>query len=111
MTWLVTGGCGFIGLNLVEELLSRKESVIVIDNLSNVKLDDFYSLEGEDITFFDSLYGISRYNFHVSRRVNSYSPYGYDSDSAWFCQCQGAVHCQDSLRSNRPDWSPGGFKI
>ena len=34
MQWLVTGGCGFIGTNLVVDLLARGEQVSVVDNLS-----------------------------------------------------------------------------
>jgi len=32
--YLVTGGAGFIGSNIVEELVKRNESVMVLDNLS-----------------------------------------------------------------------------
>ena len=32
--YLVTGGAGFIGSNIVEELVERNESVRVLDNLS-----------------------------------------------------------------------------
>lgn len=31
MTTLVTGGCGFVGLNLAEELLAKGESVVLLD--------------------------------------------------------------------------------
>ncbi|HNE04214.1 MAG TPA: GDP-mannose 4,6-dehydratase, partial [Anaerolineales bacterium] len=34
MTWLITGGCGFVGSNLADFLLSSKEDVVVFDNLS-----------------------------------------------------------------------------
>jgi len=34
MRWLVTGGCGFIGRNLVQLLCERGEDVRVLDNLS-----------------------------------------------------------------------------
>jgi len=34
MTWLITGGCGFVGSNLADALLNRGDNVIVLDNLS-----------------------------------------------------------------------------
>ena len=39
---LVTGGCGFIGSNLVDKLVSDGNDVIVIDNLSSDAHDQFY---------------------------------------------------------------------
>lgn len=36
-TWLVTGGCGFIGSHLVEALLARGDRVRILDNLSTGK--------------------------------------------------------------------------
>ena len=40
--WLITGGCGFIGVNLIEKLLSfRKDiNIRVLDNLSVGKRED-----------------------------------------------------------------------
>jgi len=42
MNILVTGGCGFIGSNLVDELILQKHNVIIIDNLSSDAHDQFY---------------------------------------------------------------------
>lgn len=39
-TYLVTGGAGFIGSNLVEELIKRGESIKVIDNFSTGKKEN-----------------------------------------------------------------------
>lgn len=38
--YLVTGGAGFIGSNIAHELVKRKEKVIILDNLSNGKLNN-----------------------------------------------------------------------
>lgn len=42
MKAIVTGGCGFIGSNLVDELISLGFSVEVIDNLSATSNEQFY---------------------------------------------------------------------
>jgi UDP-glucose 4-epimerase len=42
MKFLVTGGCGFIGSNLVDKLISHNHEVIVIDNLSSDAHENFY---------------------------------------------------------------------
>ncbi len=53
-TYLVTGGAGFIGLNIVEELLKRRQKVCVLDNFSTGKrenilpfLDKIELIEGD----------------------------------------------------------------
>ncbi|MFS1511153.1 NAD-dependent epimerase/dehydratase family protein [Chengkuizengella sp. SCS-71B] len=40
---MVTGGCGFIGSHIVEQLLEENYEVIVVDNLSTGKLDHITS--------------------------------------------------------------------
>ena len=39
-TWLVTGAAGFIGSNVLEYLLKKKQKVIGIDNLINSKIEN-----------------------------------------------------------------------
>jgi len=48
LRWLITGGCGFIGLNLVEALLKEKsaDSIRIFDNLSIGKREDLHSICG-----------------------------------------------------------------
>lgn len=42
MRCLVTGGCGFIGSHLVDELVRGEHTVVVIDNLSAESNEEFY---------------------------------------------------------------------
>ena len=42
MKYLITGGCGFIGSNLVDKLIDQGHEVNVIDNLSSDAHEEFY---------------------------------------------------------------------
>lgn len=46
MSTLVTGGAGFIGSNLVEELLAAGEDVIVLDNMQTGSISNLEGLQG-----------------------------------------------------------------
>jgi len=50
---VVTGGCGFIGSNLVERLVKDGYSVVVLDNLHTGSLKN---IEGLDVEFFNEPY-------------------------------------------------------
>jgi len=52
MKFLVTGGAGFIGSNIVEELLKRGDEVSVIDNFSTGKRENLFPFE-KDITLIE----------------------------------------------------------
>lgn len=47
---LVTGGCGFIGANLVRRLLDKNQQIVVFDNLSKGNRD---YIEGLDVAFIE----------------------------------------------------------
>src|SRR5205814_7545363 len=47
MRYLVTGGAGFIGSHLAEELLRRGDEVFVVDDLSTGTIENIRHLKGE----------------------------------------------------------------
>ena len=52
---LATGGAGFIGSHLVDELLNKQHEVIVIDNLCNGKIENLSNAQQSDnFTFYDA---------------------------------------------------------
>ena len=52
MKILITGGCGFIGMNLVKDLITRKsECIYIVDNLSNSNLENFEKMLSSYLLF------------------------------------------------------------
>lgn len=64
MIYLVTGGAGFIGSNIVNELLKRGDYVRVLDNFSTGKRENLY--EFKDNKNFELFEGDLR-SFHIVR--------------------------------------------
>lgn len=60
MKVIVTGGAGFIGSHMVDRLIREDMEVIIIDNLSNGRLDNIKHLKNNDLTFYNI--DISDYN-------------------------------------------------
>ncbi len=69
---LVTGGAGFIGSNLVDELIERGNEVIVIDNLSTGKKENinsrakFHEIDIRDLEKIKPLIKGVDYVFHTA---------------------------------------------
>ena len=69
---LVTGGAGFIGSNLVDELIARGNEVVIIDNLSTGKREninpnaEFYESDIRDLEKIKPLFKGVDYVFHLA---------------------------------------------
>lgn len=69
---LVTGGAGFIGSNLVDELINQGHEVIVIDNLSTGKKEyinakaEFHEADIRNLEEIKPLFSGSDYVFHLA---------------------------------------------
>jgi len=55
LKYIVTGGAGFIGSNIVKKLVSRGDHVIVIDNLNTGNEENLASIKDKIIFFKDSI--------------------------------------------------------
>ena len=51
MRYLVTGGCGFIGGHIVDQLVENGHEVIVIDNLSSDSSEGFHFNKSENVSY------------------------------------------------------------
>jgi CDP-paratose 2-epimerase len=98
MSWLITGGCGFIGSNLADELLRRGEEVILFDNLSRPgsaqNLDWLRSNHGSDIRFIS---GDIRVADDISKLVK-------DSRPLVIAHLAGQVAATTSIENPRLDF-------
>ena len=72
MRALVTGGAGFIGSNLVDELIRRGDEVVIIDNLSTGKKEyinpqaEFHQVDIRDLEKIKPLFKGVDYVFHLA---------------------------------------------
>jgi UDP-glucose 4-epimerase len=81
---LVTGGAGFIGSHLVDELLAKGHSVTVLDNLSSGVLDNlgrhrlltFVRGDISDLNLVDRLVKHSDMVFHLAEYIPTTKSYG-----------------------------------
>ena len=58
MKYVVTGGAGFIGSNIVKKLVSRGDDVIVIDNLNTGKEENLESVRAKILFLKDNILNI-----------------------------------------------------
>ena len=65
MAILVTGGAGYIGSHACVELLTAGYSVVVVDNLSNSKVESF----GTGSAYCREIAGISSGGFERQSRI------------------------------------------
>lgn len=59
--YLITGGAGFIGSNLVEKIVSQGDDVVVVDNLSMGKLENIIHFSKKHVSFYKE--DITNFNF------------------------------------------------
>ena len=64
MKCLVTGGAGFVGSNLVDELIKQGHDVVIVDNLSTGNKNNIILLLA---TPFSTCYGIFRKQKNILR--------------------------------------------
>lgn len=52
MNVLITGGCGFLGSNMVKKLLNDDTNIYIVDNLSTGSLENVEQLLSDNVKFF-----------------------------------------------------------
>ena len=55
MKYIVTGGAGFIGSNIVKKLVARGDNVTVIDNLNTGKEENLISVKDKIVFLNDNI--------------------------------------------------------
>lgn len=97
-TWLVTGGCGFVGSNLADSLLKEGNSVVVFDNFSRIgsreNLDWLRREHGKD---FRVIEGDTRSSDTVLQAVS-------DSKPDFVAHLAGQVAATTSIENPRLDF-------
>ena len=65
MKYIVTGGAGFIGSNIVKKLVSRGDNVTVIDNLNTGKEENLASVKDKIVFLKDTILNINLLEKHT----------------------------------------------
>ena len=111
MKYLVTGGCGFVGSHLVDELVKNGHTITVIDNMSNGNTDNLsecyetgrVEIINQDINKIDEEFtppnpkfdGI----FHLATHIRSYSLQDPKRDIE--VNCVGMISVLELARKHR----------
>jgi len=66
MKYVVTGGAGFIGSNIVKKLVSRGDDVVVIDNLNTGKEENLESVRDKILFLKDNILNIDLLKEHTN---------------------------------------------
>lgn len=103
MSWLITGGCGFIGSNLADTLLKNGEQIVLLDNLSRTgsteNLKWLRSNHGKDWVFVQA---DIRNTEEVNRVVKEFHP-------KTVAHLAGQVAMTTSLQNPRMDFEINGM--
>ena len=73
MKYIVTGGAGFIGSNIVKKLVARGDNVVVIDNLNTGKEENLASVKDKIIFLKDDILNVSFQGRRVGNPVDGLS--------------------------------------
>ena len=65
MKYIVTGGAGFIGSNIVKKLVARGDNVVVIDNLNTGKEENLSSVKDKIIFLKDDILNVDLLEQHT----------------------------------------------
>lgn len=107
-TWLITGGCGFIGSHLADRLLRARDRVIVIDDLSSGRQDNLPSgaefVKGDirDAALVRRLMGAADGCFHLAA-IASVARSNEDWAGTHSVNLTGTINVFDAARQARPD--------
>lgn len=103
MTWLITGGCGFIGSNLADLLMGEGEQVVLLDNLSRVGSgDNLQWLRGRYGADLDFIQADIRDASVVEKIVRQFKPKA-------IAHLAGQVAMTTSLQNPRMDFEINGM--
>jgi len=101
MSYLITGGCGFVGSNIAAHLIGRGENVVVFDNLSRVgaafNLEWLGTVASQQPGRFEFVHGDIRNPFDVEAVVGRSHP-------AAILHLAGQVAMTTSMESPRRDF-------